>query len=217
VSAILHAVGLALLIAAKPATPAPPPPVYRVHLRAAPAGPRASGVVEPAKAATTPKPTPPKATPRPAPSSTQRTPQRQTTRATPTPPKAATPQDRAPEQAKAAGGAAGGKGSDVVNVDLDGLEFPFQPYLDNIVRQISLQFPKSWPAALTAEVSFLIDRTGGVKGLRITRRSGSYEFDAEAQAAIESVGRSKAFGPLPTGFAGDVLPVVFLFDPKILR
>jgi protein TonB len=105
----------------------------------------------------------------------------------------------------------------VVNVDLDGLEFPFQPYLDNIVRQIALEFPKTWPAALTAEVSFLIDRNGSVKLLRITRRSGSYEFDAEAQSAIETAGRRKGFGPLPTGFAGDVLPVVFLFDPKIFK
>jgi hypothetical protein len=48
-------------------------------------------------------------------------------------------------------------------------------------------------------------------------RSGNYEFDQEAMGAIEAAARVNAFGPLPDGFADDVLPVIFSFDPRVLR
>jgi hypothetical protein len=101
-------------------------------------------------------------------------------------------------------------------VDLKGVEFPFPGSLNNIVRQIALNFKPNNPnAPLRADVAFLIHRDGTVTGFRFVTRSGVYAFDLAAQGAIER--GAKAFGSLPEGFRDDVLPVVFSFDPKIFR
>jgi hypothetical protein len=34
---------------------------------------------------------------------------------------------------------------------------------------------------------------------------------------VESASSTRMFGPLPTGFPDDVLPVVFSFDPEFLK
>ena len=100
----------------------------------------------------------------------------------------------------------------------EGIEFPYPGYLNNIVRQIALRFdPSTRNAALRAEVSFLIHRDGSVSNLRFLTRSGVYSFDLEAQGAVEAAANARAFGPLPTGFTDDVLPVIFSFDPSLLR
>ena len=62
---------------------------------------------------------------------------------------------------------------------------------------------------------FLIRRDGSISGLQFLQRSGSFTFDLEAQGAVEAA--SKKFGPLPTGFRDDVLPVLFSFDPHLIR
>ena len=54
-------------------------------------------------------------------------------------------------------------------------------------------------------------------GFAFRKRSGSYEFDLEAQGAVEAAGRSGSFGPLPDGFRDDVLTVIFSFDPQLIR
>jgi outer membrane biosynthesis protein TonB len=64
---------------------------------------------------------------------------------------------------------------------------------------------------------FLIHRNGSVSNVRFVTRSGSYPFDLEAQGAIEAAAAARAFGELPEGFPDDVLPVVFSFDPQVLR
>lgn len=56
-----------------------------------------------------------------------------------------------------------------------------------------------------------------MSGLQFIRRSGSFAFDLEAQGAVEAAGRAGAFGPLPTGYGPDVLPVSFFFSPRALR
>lgn len=97
-----------------------------------------------------------------------------------------------------------------------GIDFPFPEYLNNVVRQIALNFkPSDTNSALRAEVMFLIYRDGAVKIVRFVTRSGSYAFDLQAQGAIESAGPN--FGPLPAAFRDGVLPVVFNFDPHVLR
>ena len=119
---------------------------------------------------------------------------------------------------KAGGGPVGGKGNDVATVRSDGIEFPFPGYLNNIVRQIALNFrPRNPDARLKAEVRFLIHRDGSVSNLEFIRHSGNYSFDLEAQGAVDAAASSRSFGPLPDGFTDDVLPVVFSFDPAFLK
>ena len=106
----------------------------------------------------------------------------------------------------------------MANVRIEGIEFPYSGYLDNIVRQIALRFqPANRNALLRAEVSFLIHRDGSVTAQRLVVRSGIYAFDLEAMGAIEAAAAAKAFGSLPAGYSDDVLPVVFTFDPSIIR
>jgi protein TonB len=222
-SVLLHVAAGAALVFAR-STPHPPTaPIYRVSLVAAPAGARAIGVVQPTPvpAAATPAPVPP--TPAPVPRARETpTPARMSLPAKTAParaPKTATPnaaKSSATTRAPAAGGGPeGGRGADVANVKADGIAFPYPVYLANIVRQIALNFKPTARGALTAEVSFIIRRDGTVAGVRLTRRSSVYSFDQDALAAIELA--SHAFGTLPDGFADDVLPVVFSFDPRLIH
>jgi protein TonB len=56
-----------------------------------------------------------------------------------------------------------------------------------------------------------------VADIHFVTRSGNFQFDLEAQGAIDQAGQVKAFGPLPSGFTDDVLPVIFSFDPRVLK
>lgn len=220
-SLVLHAsaVAAAILISQDRATSLPP--VYKVDLVAAPAGPRAVGSVSetpPTPRTETPPPVPKRAeapveapvpTKKAVPSRKPPAPTTQVPNAKPAPRDAPAP--------KAGGGTTGGTGTDVANVHTEGLNFPFPEYLRNIVNQIALRFKPRNPGALSAEVSFLIRRDGSVTAFAFRRRSGVYAFDLEAQGAIEAAGRSGSFGPLPDGFKDDVLPVSFSFDPQLIR
>ena len=220
VSLALHAsiVALVLLGFRKGETP-PLPPIYKVNIVAAPPGPRAIGTVQPEPAQ--PKPAAPTVTP-PAPAKTKEpavpitkaTPRKAAERSTPVEkPAAPTPPLPAP---KAGGGPIGGKGTDVATVQTEGIDFPFPGYLNNIVRQIALRFnPSDASSGRRAEVRFVIRRDGSVIGIGFVTRSGSYAFDLEAQGAIEAA--ASQFGPLPEGFYDDALPVVFSFDPRVIR
>lgn len=196
------------------------PPIYKVNIVAAPPGPRAIGVVQPEAA--TPKPATPEVTP-PAPPKTKE-PAVPITKATPAkkPAQRATPVEKPAEETpptpapKAGGGPIGGKGTDVATVQTEGIDFPFPGYLNNIVRQIALRFnPSDANSGRRAEVRFVIRRDGSVVGIGFVTRSGSYSFDLEAQGAVEAA--ASQFGPLPEGFRDDALPVVFSFDPRIIR
>lgn len=209
------------------------PPMYKVNIVAAPPGERAIGEVKTQPSATPPAVTPPTAAPStvkemplPKPKPAAKPPARVTPsegKVAPAPkasaPKAtsvpAQPKTAAP---KAGGGLTGGKGTDVATVRSDGIEFPFPGYLNNIVRQIALNFkPRNASARLKAEVRFLIHRDGSVSDLTFVRKSGNFSFDLEAQGAVEAASSAGAFGPLPAGFSDDVLPVVFSFDPEFLK
>ena len=233
-SALFHAALLALAFQSlrKP-KPVALPPMYRVNIVAAPPGERAIGEVRPeAPAATRPVTEPiasqssvkeiplpaPKRTTQPArtsPVAAKAAPQPKAAAAPTEPAQTARPPSDAP---KAGGGPTGGKGTDVATVRSDGIEFPFPGYLNNIVRQIALNFkPRNPDARLKAEVRFLIHRDGSVSDLTFLRRSGVFSFDLEAQGAVEAASTARRFGPLPAGFPDDVLPVVFSFDPEFLR
>lgn len=242
ISLALHLVALAFFFVVRTPSAPPRPPTYRVSLVAAPPGPRAVGVVQPAAPAPTTSAVPAPATPAKT--------------AAPTPAKAAAartaaptaanvpPKGKAPAKGKAApkmatpsvgagkpassaapsapapragGGPTGGKGADVANVNTAGTAFPYPGYLENVVRQIALRFSPPSRGALRATVAFLIRRDGSVTGIRITERSGVYSFDTEAMGAVDAAAQARAFGPLPQGFADDVLPVIFSFDPRLIR
>lgn len=218
-SALLHGtfVALAMMIS-RNNTPVTLPPVYRVNIVAAPAGPRAIGTVgaEPGTSKA-----PPATTPSAEPVIRKAPIDRPTARA----PKAASTPIESPaavvkktEGPRAGGGPIGDKGTDVATVRTEGIDFPFPGYLNNIVRQIALNFnPRDRNTALRSEVLFIIRRDGSVANVRILKKSGSYAFDLEAQGAIEAASASRGFGPLPEGFRDDALTVYFSFDPKVIR
>ncbi|MDQ2889752.1 MAG: TonB family protein [Gemmatimonadota bacterium] len=217
VSAAVHLTIIALAIwGLRPGPPVVLPPIYKVNIVAAPPGPRAIGEVTTAPAPAHPAPVPPRM--REAPSPVPPAP----TKAAPTPITRATPTEGKPKPTtatkapKAGGGPVGGRGTDVATVQTAGIDFPFPGYLNNIVRQIALNFkPRNPNSPLSATVSFLIHRDGTVTNVKFLTRSGVYSFDLEAQGAVERA--SSAFGPLPNGFRDDVLPVVFSFDPRFLQ
>jgi len=233
-SAILHAAVATLLFnTLSERKPVALPPMYRVSIVAAPAGERAIGEVKTAQLpAATPvtQPTATQSTVKELPLPTAKPAPKTPARVTPTQGKVApSPKVSAPPEAKvtpapktatpkAGGGPTGGKGTDVATVRSDGIEFPFPGYLNNIVRQIALNFKPRNPAArLKAEVRFLIHRDGSVSDLTFVRKSGNFSFDLEAQGAVEAASSVRGFGPLPDGFPDDVLPVVFSFDPEFMK
>jgi protein TonB len=222
-SALVHMGMVAAVIAWGLREDPPRPPVYRIEMVGAPAGTRQAGVVTPKPAETVEskanapsgaeqlpaektlpvKKAPPKATPKATPNPT-RTRDVGTKSATPT--KTAAPP-------KAGSGRDAGKGTDVRNIALAGIEFPFPGYLTNIMRQITIAYaPQRTSATLVAEVKFVIRRDGSVVDIEVVKSSGNRLFDLEAKGTIESVGAVKAFGPLPTGWNDDVLVVYFTFD-----
>lgn len=230
-SGLFHLLVVAGLLVGRSRAPTVAPPTYRVTLIAAPAAPRQVGVVretprapEPTRSTPTPTAPTPRAPATPEPERmpappTRAGPERPTRTATPNAAGASAkpaPTRAAPAPA-AGGGPVGGRGADVANVRTEGIEFPYPVYLQNVVRQIALQFKLPPNSALRAEVSFLIRRDGSITGLRLVARSGAFSFDQDAMGAVEAAARSNAFGPLPQGFTDDVLPVIFSFDPRLIR
>lgn len=196
------------------------PPVYQVDLIAAPAGPRAIGQVtaEPPAPVAEPAP-PPKRAEAPTESAVpvKKAPVKKAAPRATAVPNAAKVQSRNTPAPKAGGGEVGGAGTDVANVSVQGIPFPYPGYLENIVRQIALRFKPRDGQSLVAEVLFLIRRDGSMTGFSFRRRSGAYGFDLEAQGAVEAAARSGSFGALPDGFRDDVLTVIFSFDPQLIR
>jgi outer membrane biosynthesis protein TonB len=218
---VLHASLIAAAIFARPAPPKALPPVYKVNLIAAPPGERAIGAVT-TKPAPTPPPTTappprPETNPRamPAPAKAKPAARKPPAPATPTPAKKNAPKDV--PLPKAGGGPTGGAGTDVANIKTEGVEFTDQAYLNNIVRQIAVRFKPRNPGALRAEVFFIVKRDGSVGEFKFLTRSNVYAFDLEAQGAVESAGSANAFGPLPPSYGNDFLPVIFSFDPSLIR
>jgi TonB family protein len=226
VSAVLHLVVIALFVLARGAPSVSLPPTYKVSLVAAPPGPRQIGVVQPPPAAaapappaapapisrTIPDPSRMKAPPIKAPPKPAKSPKVATPSATP-----AAARAKATPSPVAGGGPQGGRGADVANVQVAGTDFPYPEYLQNVVRQIAIRFKPPGGRELQAVVAFLIRRDGSVTGIRLTTRSGVYAFDTEAMGAVDAAAGARAFGPLPQGFADDVLPVMFSFDPRLIR
>jgi protein TonB len=220
-SVLLHVIvgAAAFLLLRSTASTVPLPPQYHVELVAAPPGERAIGEVR----STPPTPNQPTTATRPSDASVKTMP---TPKATPVdnPARRATPDQAIPKkQVKsnapiAGGGPIGGRGTDVATVRAEGIEFPFPGYLNNVVRQIALNFkPRNRNSGLKATVRFLIHRDGTVTDFTFIQKSGDYGFDLEARSAVDAASRTRAFGPLPSGYRDDVLPVTFDFSPTFLQ
>lgn len=224
-SAIVHTLVVVTALWYGSLPEAPRPPVYRVELVGAPAGPRQAGVVkeavEPTRTAADiagaervaeEKVVPTPSTAKKVLPSAKATPS--TTRSKKAGSKSATATTRPSTAApKAGAGAQGGKGADVANLSIQGIEFPYPGYLTNIVRQLTLSWtPRRVSAALVSEVKFTIRRDGSVVAIEVVKRSGDRSYDLDAMGAIEAVGSTRGFGPLPTGWVDDVLIVYFTFD-----
>lgn len=214
-SVLLHAGLVVAFLSMRPAKPMATPEFYRVNLLAAAPSPvPVAGAIAPvAPVAETPKTVPPRPKTDDVAPVPVKSPARRDRRGTPNVSDTKVPRNT-PAQT-AGGGERGGTGTDVANIRTEGIEFPFPGYLENIVRQIALRFRPPRGPALKAEVMFLIRRDGSVSAFRFVQRSGSFTFDLEAQGAVESAANS--FGPLPEGFRDDVLPVMFSFDPRLIR
>lgn len=219
---VIHGAAIALLVTISVLEPRINAPVYAVDLVAAPL-PRPDAkideaappvvpdepaeavpekIVDPDVAPIAVKKKPPKAAAKPEAPKTPVDPKRE-----PAPPKAAQP------TAPAAPVTAPGTGTDAATIKTPGLEFPYPEYLRNIMNQVY----RRWGApntALRAEVGFAINRDGTVRQIQVMRKSGNFAFDLDAQGAIEAAGNARAFGPLPDGWTGETLNVVFVFEPR---
>jgi periplasmic protein TonB len=154
-----------------------------------------------------PKPEPPKPEPaKPEPAKTE-------------PPKSAVttadpeekPKDPAP--AKGPDPKPESRGGENLDVNMEGRDFPYPAYLENIITQLYRHFRWSGNPKLQAEVAFAINRDGSVGSITVSRKSGDFNFDMEAMAAVEQVGRRGLFGSLPEGWVDDRLWVRFRFLP----
>lgn len=179
---------------------------YRVNLVAAPAVPPTRRVATEAVAQPTPRTVPTRS------QTTRRTTPAPTQRAVPeteAAPKVANPVEPLPGETPSTG-------RNIANVKIEGIPFPFPEYLENITEQIYRRWsrPSLTNVALSAEVGFNIHRDGTVTGLMMIASSRNYSFDLEAMGAVEAAANAKAFGPLPEGFIGDMLPVSFFFSPR---
>ena len=195
-------------------TPEPSPPVYAVNLVAAPA-PAPKQRLAPEATPTPPPPEPPApvaSTPKPA-ERTVPAPKPKPREPAVEPKGDPAPKTSAPETP--APGETPSTGRDATTISTPGLSFPFPEYLRNVANEIYRRWARpTGNTALRAEIFFLIRRDGSVHDVRFVRRSGSFSYDLEAQGAIEAAGNARAFGPLPEGWANDVLPISFYFEPR---
>jgi len=220
-SLVVHVAALSLFVIAIP-KPVIGPPVYAVELVAAPL-PTSVRRAAPEAVTRPPDPAPPAEAPAPAPPKPTKAEavkpraKEQPAPAAAKPVQAAEkPVEKAPatkSETQPLPGETPGTGTDVANIKIPGIEFPYPEYLRNIMNEVL----RRWNAPnnrLRAEVAFLILKDGSVADIRFLKRSGNFSFDLEAQGAIEAAGNGKAFGPLPDGWDANVLPVTFVFEPR---
>ncbi len=203
-------VAAVLLLANKPT--ATPPVVYAVDLVAAPAPEVVHGNLAAQATPTVKKETAPIARPR------RKPPLKATPKPPPKPPPNAKPVEtpavtRTPETP--APGETPSTGQDKVTVSQPGIQFPYPEYLRNIENRIAERWTRPpGTGALEADIAFVIHRDGSVTDIKFVKHSTSSIFDLNADMAIEGAANAHTFGPLPSGFTDDILPIQFSFSPK---
>lgn len=177
--------------------------VYEVNLVAAPmpsAGARSATATAPVPKAVAP-PAPPKAV-KPA------------VKKPPAPAKRSVPTPAVKTPVVPAQGEKPSTGHDVVTLHQAGITFPFPDYLNNIENMVYKRWNHSmFRPGLEARIAFVISKDGSVPvaSYVVEKSSGNSTFDEYARTAIESVVANHEFGPLPDGFAGASLPILFVF------
>jgi outer membrane biosynthesis protein TonB len=202
--------------------------IYRVQLRSPPPQQQAQvpevapvapqpieappRTVEPQREVAQPKPEPPKPEP-PKPEPAKQPPPTEAPKPAVTTAPKTEEKPKEPEPTKGPEAQADSRGGENLDVNMEGREFPYPAYLENIITQLYRHFRWSGNPKLQAEVAFYISRDGTVGGITVSRKSGDFNFDMEAMAAVEQVGRRGLFGPLPEGWVDDRLWVRFRFLP----
>jgi len=160
------------------------------------------------------QPPPPAPPPPPPPPTTRPTPAPPPPAPRPSPPPAPAP---APAPARPPSPSTGPRpdpnsaGGQDLNVQLPGVLCPAPGYCENIVSQIHRYFRFSGTGE--ADVYFVINRDGSITDLRVVRSTGGTGFRIAVSEAVEQAGRSGGFGPLPSAYQADQLPVSFYFRP----
>jgi periplasmic protein TonB len=98
---------------------------------------------------------------------------------------------------------------------LDAQQDDMGPYFAKIKRRVK----KNWqPVSVNQEeytvLTFAIERSGQITGLKVAKTSGDEQADREA---LDAVKNAAPFGTLPRSFTGDRLPVEFSFNIFIDR
>jgi periplasmic protein TonB len=124
----------------------------------------------------------------------------------PTPP-APTPPPRTPPAAEPTAPTEG------INLETEGIDFPFPDYLNNVVAQLYRYLRWTEPGNPRATIYFEIMDDGSVRNIRMLRPSGNIRFDYAVQGAVETAGNRGAFGPLPDAYVGASLPVQLVVEP----
>ncbi|UCC24262.1 MAG: TonB C-terminal domain-containing protein [Gemmatimonadales bacterium] len=103
-----------------------------------------------------------------------------------------------------------------IEVRMEGLRQDFPQYYENIIRQIRRCFrpPPGLPATLATAVYFVIREDGTVRDVRFLQQSGNPDFDFEALGAVGDCAGRGRFGPLPSDYPYESLPIIFDFRPS---
>jgi|GEM_PF-4840756 len=116
---------------------------------------------------------------------------------------------------RADGAKAGGNAKALVGIDgAGGLgNFPFPFYAQVIQKKITMNWSSDyWSKGLLtrkAQVAFTINRDGSISNAQVVEKSGDSYFDL---TSLRGVSLAAPFPPLPEGFAGDQLRIVFSFE-----
>jgi TonB family protein len=107
---------------------------------------------------------------------------------------------------KVSGGASGGTG---FIGDLDGADFPFMYYLQQVQNRITGNWNRINSAQGRVQIYFRIKRDGSLENIRVEVPSGNGALD---QSALLAVKRSDPLPRLPDGFEGQTLGIRFWFS-----
>lgn len=103
--------------------------------------------------------------------------------------------------------------TDGINLETEGIDFPFPEYLNNVVAQLYRYLRWTEPGNPRATIYFEITGDGSVRNIRMLRPSGNLRFDFAVEGAVETAGNRRAFGPLPDAYVGASLPVQLVVEP----